>query len=145
MRTKVTLATLLLVCACLSPAMADDDGGFKCNPDGNQQEMNQCAYEDWVKADEELNAVYKQALAFAASQDADLKEYQPELQGAVKALKKAQRAWVSYRDGQCESYGFGARGGSMEPLLIESCKADLTNLRVKELKDLMAGLEGEKN
>ncbi len=35
--------------------------------------------------------------------------------GALEAPKKAQRAWIGYRDGQCELAGFEARGGRMEP------------------------------
>jgi uncharacterized protein YecT (DUF1311 family) len=58
------------------------------------------------------------------------------LKGAEDALVKAQRAWVAYRDAQCASYGYQARGGSMEPQLIYGCQADLTRKRTAELKEL---------
>ena len=57
--------------------------------------------------------------------------------GAVEMLKKAQRAWIGYRDGQCQLSGYSARGGSMEPMLVSQCLADLTKKRTQELKDLL--------
>jgi uncharacterized protein YecT (DUF1311 family) len=63
----------------------------------------------------------------------------PNYVGAVKALKKAQRAWIDYRDGHCEGVGFEARGGSMEPMVVSGCKAGLTNNRIRELHDLIKG------
>lgn len=130
-----------LVLFCATAAHAEDDQP-KCNPDGTQMEMNACAYDDLQKADDALNAMYKKALAFAKDQDDNYKD-QPDLQGAVKALKKAQRAWIDYRDGQCEGVGFEARGGSLEPMLVASCEADLTNKRTAELKELMQSPEGD--
>ena len=53
----------------------------------------------------------------------------------------AQRGWIAYRDGQCELAGFEARGGSMEPMLVSGCLADLTRKRTKELKEFIG--EGE--
>ena len=119
------------------PAWAGDEPKVDCNNAMTQTDMNICSYQDWQKADKELNAVYRKALKFASHEDAMYKD-QPELKGAVKALKKAQRAWIDYRDGQCEGYGFGARGGTMEPLLVSGCAADLTRKRSRELKELMA-------
>lgn len=118
----------------VSPALADDE--MKCNPEGTQAEMNICAWDDFQKADDELNAVYKKAVAFAKDQDANLAD-QPDLKGAVAALKKAQRAWIDYRDGHCEGVGFSARGGSMEPMLVAGCQEELTKNRIAELKALM--------
>ena len=54
-----------------------------------------------------------------------------DLKGADKALLAAQRAWIAYRDSQCELAGFEARGGSMEPMLVSGCLADLTRKRAR--------------
>jgi uncharacterized protein YecT (DUF1311 family) len=42
----------------------------------------------------------------------------------------------AYRDAQCEAAGFQARGGTMEPMLVAGCIADITEVRTKELKAL---------
>jgi uncharacterized protein YecT (DUF1311 family) len=95
---------------------------------------------DFEKADDQLNVVYKQALKNQADLDEQNAEFYPDQAGAVKALKKAQRAWIDYRDGQCEGESYQAAGGTMQPMLEASCDADLTRKRVKELQDLIKGL-----
>lgn len=105
-----------------------------CNNAQTQGDMNQCAGDDLAKADKALNAQWKLTRAAMVETDANL---DTEQKGAEKALLKGQRAWIDYRDGQCESEGFSVRGGSMEPMIIASCKARLTELRTKELKALV--------
>jgi uncharacterized protein YecT (DUF1311 family) len=109
-----------------------------CNNQLAQQDMNFCAEKDFEAADAELNAVWKEARQVAKDLDAELSE---DLKGADKALLAAQRAWIGYRDGQCELAGFEARGGSMEPMLVSGCKATLTQARTKELKEFIGGGE----
>ena len=70
--------------------------------------------------------------------DADIDEH---LEGAEEAVLAAQRGWIAYRDGQCEVTGFEAQSGSMEPMLVSGCLADLTRKRTKELKEFIG--EGE--
>jgi urease subunit alpha len=54
-----------------------------------------------------------------------------DMKGAEKALVTAQRAWIAYRDAECEARGFQARGGTMEPMLVAGCIADVTDARTK--------------
>lgn len=111
-----------------------------CGYPVNQMEMTYCAEQGWQEADADLNAVYKEAMAAMKETDSYLPA---ELKGAAAALRDAQRAWIPYRDKACEAYGFQARGGSMEPMLIYGCLATMTRQRVEELKDLASGLEGQ--
>lgn len=127
---KVLSASLFLV-AYAVPAIADDQPDCE---NGSQAELNMCAYNDFQKADDELNALWPKVKEFAAAGDAEIDKSQ---QGYSKALLASQRGWLAYRDGQCELYGFQSRGGSMEPMLVSGCKADLTKKRVKELKDII--------
>jgi uncharacterized protein YecT (DUF1311 family) len=103
----------------------------------NQREMTYCAEQGWHEADADLNAVYKDAMAKMREMDGYL---DASLKGAADALKDAQRAWIPYRDKACKSYGFQARGGTMEPMLIYGCLATMTRARIEELKDLIGGL-----
>jgi uncharacterized protein YecT (DUF1311 family) len=52
-------------------------------------------------------------------------------------LKKAQRAWIKYRDAKCDAEGKEMRGGTGESLLIGACLVETTKLRAKELKDMI--------
>ena len=120
-------------------AFAQDDPEVNCDNAQTQTDMNTCSQQAYDAADKALNTQYKKTRAAMVTADADLDE---DLKGAEKALIKAQRAWVDYRDGQCEAEGFQARGGSMEPMLVSGCKATLTEARTKELKALADGPEG---
>ena len=109
------------------PAAAQD---IDCANAQAQQELNACAYQAWEVADAELNEAYKAAIAARKDMDANMPE---DLQGADEALREAQRAWVAYRDLNCESAGFPMRGGSAEPLLIYGCMEQMTIDRTAEL------------
>ena len=97
MRIRLVVGLLL---AAVSIAAADDD--VDCNNAMAQQDMNHCAYLDYEAADAELNAVWKEARKAAKELDAELSD---DLKGADKALLAAQRAWITYRDSQCELAG----------------------------------------
>ena len=130
-------ATAGLFFAVLSlPALAQDEEPDCKNP-VTQMDMNFCADADFQEADKALNAAYRQTMKAMEATDAELEEINPDLIGAVDTLKKAQRAWIAYRDGQCDLAGFEARGGSMEPMLVSGCLADLTRKRTAELKSLI--------
>ena len=119
------IAALLLL-----PSMAFAQN---CDDPQVQYEMNACAQIDWEEADIELNVAYKQARAAMRRIDA----LQPANKvGAVTALRDAQRAWITFRDAACEAESILFRGGSMEPLILASCMADLTRRRTNDLRNL---------
>jgi uncharacterized protein YecT (DUF1311 family) len=121
-------------------AFAQEDPPLDCANAQTQADLNQCSYMDFETADKELNVVYKEALKSAVEADKQAAEMGPGYVGAVKALKKAQRAWIDYRDGHCDGVGYEAVGGSMQPMLITGCQARLTEQRTKELRELIEGI-----
>jgi len=56
--------------------------------------------------------------------------------GFFASLLEAQRAWLTFRDAHCRLEGYYARGGSLEPLLVSTCKTALTEARIGELRAL---------
>ncbi|CUH65227.1 hypothetical protein TG4357_01741 [Thalassovita gelatinovora] len=104
-----------------------------CSNPQTQRDMNQCAYQMWQYADEDLNLAYQLARDVMRTTDSYLPE---NLKGAEAALRDAQRAWIPFRDKACEAEGFAFRGGSMEPLMVLSCKERLTRQRTEELRSL---------
>lgn len=135
---KALLFITLLVLAPV-PALAQEED-IDCNNAMAQQDMNHCAWLDFEAADAELNAVWKEAKAAAKAMDV---EFEEPMKGAEKALIAGQRGWIAYRDGQCELAGWEAHGGSMEPMLVSGCMAELTRARTKELKDFISGGEAQ--
>lgn len=138
MRGRILLLIIVFLVAP-APAHAQDSGPIDCANAVTQADMNQCSYEEYEKADKELNTVYKQALKSQEEVDKEAAEMGPDYVGAVKALKKAQRAWIDYRDGHCDGVGYEAVGGSMQPMIINGCMASMTAARTKELRDLIQG------
>lgn len=133
-RYRVPLAVAAFLCSVHLAGAQDGEPDIDCESPTTQMDMNICAHRDYEQADTELNAAYKQAMASARDMDEEFKEMSEHYVGAVDALKRAQRSWIGYRDGQCELAGFEARGGSMEPMLVSGCLADLTRKRTAELK-----------
>ena len=102
---------------------------IKCNEDGNQLELNKCAYEDFKKADKELNSVYNKIRKKNKGDKLFLKNF-----------KTSQKAWLKFLDAElnalysCEEENIRICFGSMYPLLYNSSKAELTEERTKQLK-----------
>jgi len=114
------------------PALAQQPK-VNCKKAETQMEMTYCAEQDYNAADKALNAQYQLARKATKKWDVDAATEQPASDAALIA---AQRAWVAYRDAHCESYGWQAHGGTMEPQLIYACSADLTRKRTADLKEL---------
>lgn len=141
MRTAaLALVSAMIMAPWAGVAYADDEPQWNCKDPQAQQEMNYCSEMDFEKADKALNDIYKKAVKSQTELDKQSADIDPADVGALKALKKAQRAWIDYRDGHCEGMGYQAAGGSMQPMLISGCKTGLTNNRIKELKELMESL-----
>jgi uncharacterized protein YecT (DUF1311 family) len=129
-------AVYLLLFVLAGPAMAQTTD---CSNTMVQQELNQCAYQDWQIADADLNAAYQDAMALLKSWDANLPA---DMQGGAEALRQAQRAWITFRDKACEAEGYAMKGGSAEPLVIYGCMRQLTLDRASQLRAMVAAYEG---
>lgn len=127
-------ALLFLTAGAAGPAFADD--APDCKAPQTQADMTICAGKDHEKADKALNAAYQKLSKQLAERD---KTADASSKGATDALVTAQRAWVTFRDANCALAGFQARGGTMEPMLIASCLADMSSKRADELRQLSEG------
>ena len=128
---------LLLLLA--QPANAEPDQ--VCDDPLTQQAMNTCAAMDFERADERLNEQWRETAAVMRELDAEIDRENDSQPGHFETLLAAQRAWLEFRDAQCRTEGFMARGGSMQPMLVSQCKAYLTELRIEQLRNLSAGPE----
>lgn len=135
---KLLMMPMLCGCVLLVDAPVEDEAepDVDCQNQITQFDMNVCSQRDYEAADVELNAQWKLTRKAMVDTDASLSD---NLKGAEKALIAAQRAWIAYRDTQCELAGFDARGGSMEPMLVSGCMAEMTRARTEELKDIANG------
>ena len=108
---------LLLLSACYVGGAA-----AQCKDAVSTKDMQDCADAEYKKADADLNGVYQTTL----------KKLKP---GDAALLKKAQRAWLAYRDAHCDAQYHLFAGGSIAAVSLTQCRAALTTARAKEIKD----------
>ncbi|WP_020174304.1 lysozyme inhibitor LprI family protein [Methyloferula stellata] len=113
----------------LGPAQATD-----CSPNGqrDQTTMNICANESYMKADAELNSLYKQ-ISERLKGDAD----------TLKLLVGAEKAWLAFRDAECTFAASGVAQGTVYPMIMSECKEGVTSKRVEVLKYYLKCEEGD--
>lgn len=125
---SIAMSVLVVASFTASPAVSAND----CTNAGSQTAMNQCASEAFAAADKQLNARY-QEIEKRLGNDASAK----------KLLTAAQRAWVSFRDAECTFSSSASAEGSVYPMLVGNCKAQLTSARTDELKNYLNCKEGD--
>jgi uncharacterized protein YecT (DUF1311 family) len=83
-----------------------------------QSELTACAAEGAKAADQKLNKAYRDLLRYVDGAD-------------TAKLVTAQRAWIAFRDADCAFWGAG--DGSIAPMNLANCLAELSNKRAEEL------------
>ncbi len=91
-------------------------------------DMSTCRKREHAAADSDLNRVYGQLVA--ANRDEN---------GYVEALRKAQRAWLSFRDAQCNIATWDSRRGTAYDVYVSLCLTALTRARTTQLLELREG------
>jgi len=109
MRTLLLAAAVVIIA---TPALADE-----CDHATTQNELNNCAEDNYHVADKNLNDVWT-----ALSDDTRAK------------YRQEQRDWIAARDNKCKTTAAEAEGGSMYPLLYFGCLTDETRTRTRWLK-----------
>jgi uncharacterized protein YecT (DUF1311 family) len=118
MNERILTIALGSVLACLAP------NGFS----QTQIELNREAAADFEKADAQLNDIYKRVLASATSVDEERKQ----------KLINAQRAWLLFRDAEAEFEADEVRGGTAYPMEHDGVLTNLTEERVKTLRQFLS-------
>jgi len=87
---------------------------------GITSEMLNCNESEFARQDKALNANYKLALKVVSAERG-------------KKILAAQRAWIKFRDANCDSY-YDIDGGTASTLNASSCRLNTTAMRASELK-----------
>ncbi|WP_017461298.1 lysozyme inhibitor LprI family protein [Dyella ginsengisoli] len=137
MRYVAFFAVLVLGSLLVTPARADQPPADSavvarfCAKAATQYDMNQCAGQVGEAADKELNATYRAVLKKWAAY--------PEM---IAKLRKAQRAWLSYRDADLAARFANAEGpdrGTAYPAAYALYQAGLERERTARLCDYLRG------
>ena len=124
MKLTITAAASFFLLFLATPASAQD-----CSNGGDSQvEMTFCAHEAWKQSDSELNFVRRKLQRQFGKGKYDRRR--------KKALLNSQRAWLEFRDADCEGVvGLDWEGGTGRPMAELICSQELTIARTNQLKD----------
>ncbi|ACB95396.1 lysozyme inhibitor LprI family protein [Beijerinckia indica] len=125
---KATILSGLMVLAMPALAFSKD----KCADAMDQATMNECANVAFKKSDSQLNELYKK-IETRLSDNTDTK----------KLLAQAQRAWIKFRDAECDFQRSASAGGSVMPMIISMCMDGMTQSRIKDLQNYLNCKEGD--
>jgi uncharacterized protein YecT (DUF1311 family) len=129
--SRIILAAIF--CLAVAPATAQEPSAADCSEALSTVEMNNCAGAELEKADAELNRVYAKAIAAVPGMATDETPFDAKSWEA--ALRASQRAWLAFRDAECEEHVAKFWGGGTGATVdILGCKTEKTELRTKELK-----------
>jgi uncharacterized protein YecT (DUF1311 family) len=92
-----------------------------CASARSQMQMNECAARELRAAEARMTQAY----------DALRTGLTPAHQAQ---LADAQRAWTAFRAAHCNFEGLEAEGGSMQPMVVSFCMAELTDARTRQLR-----------
>ena len=123
----------LLLALAVAPLMASGlahAADVDCKNPADQTSMNICADRDLKAANGKLNETWRALLD---------KTSKP---GREKLLK-AQRAWIVWRDAQCDFNTLGSAGGSIHPMVHSLCLTQLTQAQTKLLDGQLHCEEGD--
>lgn len=117
---------LFMVCLISAPsysATSKFDMSVACSEfeNLNNYEQGQCIGRQHEEIDEEMAKTYRHLMS------------KVDKQAKIK-LRDAQRAWIKFRDTNCDFEGTGTLGGSAHSWVVTSCKSRVTVKRTEELR-----------
>lgn len=122
---KPLLAMIVLVLLAPVPALAD-----ACSHAQTQSQMDICAADEYRAATDTINNLYKETF----------RRYDPQGQDL---LRKSERAWISFRDAECDFRTMGNKGSTIWPMVHAQCLTELTRARIKQLEATANCQEGD--
>jgi uncharacterized protein YecT (DUF1311 family) len=133
-RIATCATALIMFFAALFSAHADERETIDCQNAMTTYELNACADKDFTAADKALNAAYAAALKTIPEMATAEAPYDAKSWEAT--LRKSQRAWIAFRDAECQGHvALFWGGGTGATADIIGCMEEKTKARTKELID----------
>ncbi len=130
---RVLPVVLVTVVLAAGPSGRSVSAAETCDKSSSSQaDLNECYGKAYKKADSELNAIYKQ-----------INERLKDRPATAKLLVAAQKAWIAFRDAECNFSTSASAEGSIYPMTQAICLEGLTTRRIDELKNYLGCEEGD--
>ena len=131
----LSLAFLLISTA----VFAADEDADPCNAQGGGVMAGYaCVAQRYKVADDQLNAEYKKAIQRTEDEQTALRKNWPNTE-LLSLLRFAQRAWLKFRDAECQFTGMSSTPSPWQGVQIEECKLQMTIERTEYLKSVHSG------
>jgi uncharacterized protein YecT (DUF1311 family) len=124
-------AAILVMAAWVMTAWPAAAQALDCSNAQTQTDINECAYKDFQKAAAVLNQIYAKLRARTTAPD------------SLKRLVAAEKAWLAYRDRECDFETEDSIGGSIRPTEMAACYQEKTVAHTAELKKQLDCPEGD--
>lgn len=125
---RTSILSVIATCFVLpTSAIAD-----KCSSANTQLDMNFCADQSFAKSDTALNGLYREIMQRLGKDSAEARQ-----------LVAAQRAWIAFRDAECNFAASGVAGGSIYPMTVVNCRDMLTSKRIDDFMFYLSCEEGD--
>lgn len=105
-----------------------------CGDKPSQTAMMMCHAQVSDHADAAMNRVWKQV--YVQMQREEPTTPRSDL-GFAPTLLAPQRAWMTYRDAECQIESYEWRGGSMQPFTYNQCTTALTQEHTRQLRAII--------
>lgn len=115
---------LILLVLPISSVLAEEIIETNCNNPRDTPGYSDCAYHAYEVADQQLNDIYKKVLATVKGEEKNL-------------LITAQKAWIQFRDTNCDFETFNVRGGTGWSTYHDECLERMTLQRTLEIKNML--------
>ncbi|MBF0371724.1 MAG: DUF1311 domain-containing protein [Magnetococcales bacterium] len=118
------MPVLLMVLVLPAQSLADEEISIDCAKAMGMVELKYCSGEAYRLADEDLNSMWK---SVTAGLEKNFK----------RTLIEAQRAWITFRDRNCEAETFHSQGTTGYMVNYDVCLERMTRHRTEELRTLL--------
>lgn len=130
MHKAKTILISLALAATILPASAQQSS----RRDRNDDSFGAATAQQLASADRRLNQIYQRRIADARADDRNARRgrawYSQEA-----ALRSSERAWITFRDAECQYLTQQDAGSRMREALVRGCLVDQIEERTDELRD----------
>ena len=127
---------LLLATLLLSVTPGTDPVSKQCHDRAmSQAQTNKCVSEEFKRADSALNLAYQAAMARIRADVSFMRNDDGRQRGDI-LLRDIQKAWIIQREKLCQLQSYVFRGGSLEGLIYNGCRAEFTRERTIWLENI---------
>lgn len=101
-----------------------------CNKAIATPDVNQCAQTEFEAAEKKLNETYRRVLKSLSKPDDEIK-----FSEIKRGLTEAQRAWVVFRQKDCDAYFTLHASGTIRTVMYIGCMRNHAERRTKEIEE----------